>query len=140
MSRLRTKSSGARGDFVAARAAVTRSTLERLGLEVELEGEFYDSSTVFIHDLAEVINRILRKGIALGGITDVTTGAAGSIWSSTSAGARLNHLTGIVLPVQRPGVQSEKDITRTQATSRTELRWIGLIEYVKQAGPELEFL
>lgn len=96
-------------------------------LEVELERELNDSSSMFIYDLAKVVFRGLIKLISLERIANACR-ASRCIWNGD--GSTRDAL----------GVERQIDIALAETTRRRNLAGIRLVEDVEEAGSELELL
>ena len=96
-------------------------------LEVKLERELNDSSSMFIYDLAKVVLRGLIKLIALRRIADACR-TSRSIWNGHG-------------PIRDAlGVERQVDIALAETTRRGDLTWVCLIEDVEEARAELKLL
>ena len=96
-------------------------------LERELERKLHDSSSVLVHDLAEVIDRALREPEPTSRVA-----SAGSVRAVTSRNGD---------PAIADCIQRQIDIAGAQGRGRVvERRRISLVEYVEESGPELKLL
>lgn len=96
-----------------------------LRLEVELERELNDSSSVLIRDLSKVVERVRIKRVTLSWVTNAVR-TTQSIWN------------GDVLIASR--VECQIDIAGTETTGGRNLTRICLVEDVEEARSELELL
>lgn len=96
-----------------------------VGLEIKLQGEFHYPATVLVHYLPKVVLGFLGIIKSLSRIT----------WIRSSAGSVVDSHSHVA-----DGIERKIDVACTQGTGRGDLSRIGLVEYVEEPGPELEFL
>ena len=82
---------------------------------------------MLVYDLTKVIDCGLIIGKAPGRIANIVNRAASAIRNAIPS-----HVANCI--------ERQIDVARTQSTSRTNLCWVGLVEYVEKPGSELEFL